>query len=163
MSPFYKELNDEEVAAVVNHERTSWGNKGGTVTSEMVKDMRKALGYPAFGAGGAKPIDEADLLSRGKSIYEACATCHGADGKGSARLAGNPKVLTVPQNAVNALLGGNKSKNNKPTHPPMGQNMSDAEMASVITYTRKSFGNKGSSVQPAEVKRNRKQWMKANQ
>lgn len=167
MSPFHRELNDEEVAAVVNHERTSWGNKGGTVTADMVKDMRKALGFPARAAGGVPPMDESDLMQRGKNIYEACSTCHGDDGKGNARLAGTPGVLGTPQNIVNVLLGGTRPANTKgpfkPTHPPMGSNMSDAEMASVVTYIRKSFGNKASSVQPAEVKRLREQWTKANQ
>jgi cytochrome c oxidase subunit 2 len=34
--------------------------------------------------------------------------------------------------------------------------LSDTEIAAVITYTRNSWGNKASDVQPAEVKARRK-------
>ncbi|MBI3014334.1 MAG: cytochrome c [Candidatus Tectomicrobia bacterium] len=33
-------LSDEEIAAVVNHERTSWGNNAPTLTPEDVKKLR---------------------------------------------------------------------------------------------------------------------------
>jgi len=36
------QLSDEEVAAVVNHERTSWGNDAPTVTAEEVAEIRRA-------------------------------------------------------------------------------------------------------------------------
>lgn len=40
MQPFESILTDEEVAAVVNHERTSWGNDAPTVTAEDVAKVR---------------------------------------------------------------------------------------------------------------------------
>lgn len=40
MPPFSKQLSDEEVAAIVNHERTSWGNDAPTVTAEQVQKVR---------------------------------------------------------------------------------------------------------------------------
>jgi len=39
-------LSDREVAAVVNHERTSWGNKAPTVTEEDVEHIRMAGNSP---------------------------------------------------------------------------------------------------------------------
>lgn len=45
MPPFAKQLSDEEVAAIVNHERTSWGNSAPTVTAEDVREVR-AKGDP---------------------------------------------------------------------------------------------------------------------
>ena len=36
MPPFASELTDQEIAAVVDHERTSWGNHGPLVTPEEV-------------------------------------------------------------------------------------------------------------------------------
>lgn len=152
MSPWYAELNDDEVMAVVNHERTSWGNAGGVVTAELVADMRKSLGYPAFPAGGAEPVDENLLVSEGAEIYKACSSCHGADGKGingKFTLAGNPKVLSAPQGVVETLVKGTND------HPIMGQSMNDRQLAGIVTYLRKSFGNKGSGVQPDEIKRYR--------
>jgi cytochrome c oxidase cbb3-type subunit 2 len=43
MPGFADQLDDQEVAAVVNHERTSWGNSAPTVEPEDVKEIRKAL------------------------------------------------------------------------------------------------------------------------
>lgn len=40
MPPFAAQLSDDEIAAVVDHERTSWGNHGPTVTPEEVKRDR---------------------------------------------------------------------------------------------------------------------------
>lgn len=40
MPPFSEQLSDEEVAAIINHERTSWGNNAPTVTSEDVAKVR---------------------------------------------------------------------------------------------------------------------------
>lgn len=38
--PPFNQLTDEEIAAIVTHERTSWGNKGGAVTPAQVKALR---------------------------------------------------------------------------------------------------------------------------
>jgi mono/diheme cytochrome c family protein len=40
MPPFSEQLSDEEVAAIINHERTSWGNNAPTVTPEDVQVIR---------------------------------------------------------------------------------------------------------------------------
>ncbi|HEX6982608.1 MAG TPA: cytochrome c [Balneolaceae bacterium] len=40
MPPFAEQLSDEEVAAIINHERTSWGNNAPTVTAEDVAKVR---------------------------------------------------------------------------------------------------------------------------
>jgi mono/diheme cytochrome c family protein len=40
MPPFAEQLSDEEVAAIVNHERTSWGNEAPTITADQVKQVR---------------------------------------------------------------------------------------------------------------------------
>lgn len=40
MPPFAEQLSDEEVAAIINHERTSWGNSAPTVTAEEVSKVR---------------------------------------------------------------------------------------------------------------------------
>ena len=40
MPPFGSVLSDEEVAAVVNHERTNWGNVASTITATEVQPLR---------------------------------------------------------------------------------------------------------------------------
>lgn len=42
MPAWADQLSDEEVAAVVNHERTSWGNDAPTVTPEEVAEIRRS-------------------------------------------------------------------------------------------------------------------------
>ncbi len=151
MQPWYNVLNDAEVAAVVNHERTSWGNNGGEVTIEQVAELRKSLGFPPFPAGGAEPIDEGALASEGEAIYAACSSCHGDDGKstltGVPNIAANPKVLSSPDAVVRYLLLGTAKKS------AQGQSMTDREIAAILTYIRKDFGNQASGVQPDEVAR----------
>lgn len=40
--PGFSFLSDEEIAAVINHERTSWGNDAATVTTQEVQEVREA-------------------------------------------------------------------------------------------------------------------------
>lgn len=42
MPAWADQLSDQEVAAVVNHERTSWGNEAPTATAEQVARIREA-------------------------------------------------------------------------------------------------------------------------
>ncbi|MFH0344832.1 MAG: c-type cytochrome [Chromatiales bacterium] len=40
MPPFAEQLSDEQIAAVVNHERTSWDNAARLITAEQVAPLR---------------------------------------------------------------------------------------------------------------------------
>jgi cytochrome c oxidase cbb3-type subunit 2 len=44
--PAFPQLSDEQIAAIVNHERVSWGNDAPTVTSADVAAVRSAGGTP---------------------------------------------------------------------------------------------------------------------
>lgn len=46
MPPFADLLSDAQVAALVNHERGSWGNRGSPVTVEQVAQVRASGGQP---------------------------------------------------------------------------------------------------------------------
>jgi heme/copper-type cytochrome/quinol oxidase subunit 2 len=160
MQPFGGRLNDEEVAAVVNHERTSWGNDGGTVDAEFVATVRAELGLPPFPAGGAEPVPDAELMAIGERVYSSCVSCHGQNGTGLEDVpdfAGNVTILSNIEAAVKALDQGLDTPTWPGFQPPMGQAMSDRQVAGVLTYIRKSFGNEASAVQPAEVSRIREQ------
>lgn len=41
MPSWKDQLSDKEVAAIINHERTSWGNNAPTVKAEQVAAVRK--------------------------------------------------------------------------------------------------------------------------
>ncbi|MBU6478790.1 MAG: cytochrome-c oxidase, partial [Xanthomonadaceae bacterium] len=40
MPPFGSALNDADIADIINHERTSWGNQGKPITADQVKAER---------------------------------------------------------------------------------------------------------------------------
>ncbi|MFZ5548556.1 MAG: cytochrome c oxidase subunit II [Pseudomonadota bacterium] len=92
------------------------------------------------------------LAARGEKIYNAnCAVCHRPDGKGAGPikpLDGSPVVLSDDKLAqIKILLNGAANG----AMPPWKQ-LSDTDLAAVITYTKNNWGNKtGQVVQPAEV------------
>jgi len=53
MPPFASMLNDEEIAAVVSHERTSWGNQAPTVTPADVAALRSGSAARGDSARGS--------------------------------------------------------------------------------------------------------------
>ena len=95
-----------------------------------------------------------ELYSRGQGIYEkTCAGCHQLTGlgvpgafpaiKGSA-------VATGPISGHLAMVVNGSSKN--PAMQAFGAQLSEVDIASVITYQRNAFGNNmGDSVQPIDV------------
>ncbi len=99
----------------------------------------------------------ADLAARGEKVYAAnCAACHQANGKGAGPIKavdGSPVVLDADKSKqIAVLLNG---QNNGAM--PAWKQLSDTEIAAVITYTKNSWSNKtGQVVQPAEVAAARK-------
>ena len=163
MQAFGPAYNDAEIAAVINHERTSWGNNYGEVTAEQVSEVRANLGLPAFPAGGAVPVPDAELLRGGEVIYRACVGCHGEQGQGITDvvpgLANNPVVLGDPAKLVSILVRGQDTEQWPGMKKPIGQPMTDAELASIVSFMRRSFGNEGELVQPETVSRIREEIM----
>ncbi len=97
------------------------------------------------------------LAERGAKVYAAnCAACHQASGKGAGpikALDGSPLVLDADKiKQINVLLQGVGNG-----AMPAWRQLSDTELAAVITYTKNHWGNKtGQIVQPAEVAAARK-------
>ncbi len=92
----------------------------------------------------------ADLSVRGEKVYAAnCAACHQANGKGAGAIMpidGSALVLDADKNKEIALLL--KGRNAMPAW----KQLSDTDIAAVITYTKNHWSNKtGQVVQPAEV------------
>jgi len=114
----------------------------------------------AAAAGDSKTWTMDELMAKGKSVYDAsCAGCHMANGAGIPA-AGFPalKDSAIAKGPVAAHLDIviNGSKVN-PAMAAYGAQMSDADLAAVITYERNAWGNNtGDAVQPADVKAARK-------
>jgi cytochrome c oxidase subunit 2 len=93
-----------------------------------------------------------DLSKRGEKVYAAnCAACHQATGKGAGAIKaieGSALVLDADKTKqIAVLLNG---QNNGAM--PAWKQLSDTEIAAVITYTKNNWSNKtGQIVQPAEV------------
>lgn len=98
-----------------------------------------------------------DLMARGEKVYAAnCAACHQPNGKGAGAikpLDGSPVVLDADVGKqIHVLLNG---QNNNLM--PAWRQLSDTEIAAVITYTKNHWSNKtGQVVQPAAVMAARK-------
>ena len=92
------------------------------------------------------------LVARGEQIYTAnCQVCHQPNGKGGGNikaLDGSPTVLDADKTKqIHVLLNG---QNNGAM--PSWKQLSDTEIAAVVTYTKNSWSNKtGQLVQPSEV------------
>jgi mono/diheme cytochrome c family protein len=105
----------------------------------------------------ARVWDMPGLMARGERVYAAnCAVCHQATGKGVAgafpALDASPKVTGAKLDQIHILLQG-VTKDGKPTAMvSFAKQLSDTDIAAVITYTRNSWSNKtGELVQPAEI------------
>jgi len=98
-----------------------------------------------------------DLLARGEKVYAGnCAACHQATGKGvppAFPALDGSKVVTGPKAVqIKTVLNG-VERDGKPTAMVSWKQLSDTDIAAVITYTRNSWGNQsGGTVQPSEIK-----------
>lgn len=110
------------------------------------KEMAAAADDPA------KVWALADLVKRGESVYAAnCLACHQANGKGAGPikpLDGSAVVVAdAHAQSVGILLKGVAG-----TAMPAWSQLSDTEIAAVLTYAKNSWSNKtGQIVQPADV------------
>ena len=88
-----------------------------------------------------------DLVARGEQAYNAnCAACHQATGAGIPgafpALAGSQVVMGPQAAQIDILLNG------KGAGMPAWKQLSDVEIASVITYTRNAWANAGTGTDP---------------
>jgi cytochrome c oxidase subunit II len=92
----------------------------------------------------------ADINKRGEKVYAAnCAACHQANGKGAGpikALDGSPIVTDADKSKeVQVVLNGRGAM-------PAWKQLSDTDIAAVISYTKNNWSNKtGQLVQPSEV------------
>ncbi len=119
----------------------SWVNKQ--------KEIQKAAA-----AAGDKEWSKADLMAQGQKVYsKTCASCHGVTGQGVPgvfpALAGSPIATGDIKGHMNIVMNGKAGT----AMQAFKQQLSDADIAAVITYERNAFGNnKGDLVQPSTIK-----------
>ena len=144
MPAWRDQLTNAEIAAVLTYVRSAWANKGAAITEDQV-------------AAAARPI-----AASGADLFVAkCATCHQANGQGTAAippLAGNADVTandtksiiaTVVNGRSGALTVAGTTFNGK--MPTWKGQLSNADIAAVVTYVRGAWGNKASGVTEQQV------------
>jgi len=133
------------------------GRYGGTFSAEAHELYQKT---------GAARAEAAPPAPQGDFIYAAiCAPCHQASGRGVSGqyppLAGSEWTLggaEIPARIVlNGLQGPVKVKGQtyRNEMPAFGAQLSDAEIAAVLTYVRSSWGNQAGAVSEDVVKKAR--------
>ena len=95
---------------------------------------------------------EQQRFDEGRTLFEAmCQACHQADGRGqpgrAASLVGSPLALAGPDVPVRILLNGKEGATG--LMPPLGAALTDAQVASVLTYVRREWGHGASPIDPA--------------
>jgi len=156
---------------------------GASVTGPMAEVVAQSLQYltqddlgamaaylkslPAAPAGerpAAPRPSELEMQAGAKLYGQHCASCHGERGEGKGpypALAGNRALtLAEPVNAIRVVLNGGfapgTAGNPRPYGmPPFGHALQDAEVATLVTYLRASWGNAAAPVSGADVNRYR--------
>ena len=103
----------------------------------------------------------ATQIKRGKQVYlEQCLACHQVDGLGVQGmnpplvktkfvLGDKPTLVKIVLNGMQGVdVGGEDYHGVMAPHP----DLTDAQIADVLTYVRNSFGNKATAVTSAQVK-----------
>jgi mono/diheme cytochrome c family protein len=123
---------------------------------------------PAAGDSDPREVQRAAgaRMERGARLYERhCASCHGDQGQGVRgaypALVGNRAIaLPITANLVQVVLNGGYPPatvgNPRPFGmPPFATVLSDADVATVLTYVRGSWGNQAAPVSELEVAQQR--------
>ena len=143
-------LNDADIGAIAAYLKSlpAAGGNGAAAYAYDPKATKVSLARPANDAGAR--------------VYTAyCLHCHGADGRGFvpffAPLAGNPNVLAKePASLINVTLNGTGDLviQGIPAAYPMpayrGQ-LSDQQIADVLSFVRAGWNNGAGAVGPADV------------
>jgi mono/diheme cytochrome c family protein len=107
------------------------------------------------------PVSKA-IMERGKLVYDkTCLSCHMDNGMGVPRM--NPSlvkskyVLGTKTKMIRIVLRGSEEFSDDPEREYKNTmaalpNLTDQEIADVLTYVRNSYGNKATVVTPGDVK-----------
>jgi mono/diheme cytochrome c family protein len=136
---------------------TALAAKGGELGGRAAKllDRVEWPGKPGVAAAAA-PLTAAEQqrFNAGQEVYRnVCQACHQPDGRGLERVApplvGSAFALATAEVPIRILLHGKEGSVG--LMPPVGQVFTDEQIASVLTYVRREWGQTGMAVDPALV------------
>jgi len=104
----------------------------------------------AFGLLAASAVTATAYAATPQSLFnDNCSACHQTSGKGVKgafpALAGDPFVQGDPAPLITTVLAGRAGM------PSFKDDLNDADLASLLTYVRTSWGNKGKPLTPADI------------
>ncbi|HEY7059063.1 MAG TPA: c-type cytochrome [Vicinamibacterales bacterium] len=109
------------------------------------------------GVASVTPLspEEQRRFDAGREVYlNICQACHQPDGRGLDRVApslvGSSLALAAPEIPARILLNGKEGSIG--LMPPIGSALNDDQIAAVLTYVRREWGQTGTAVDPATVK-----------
>lgn len=137
-------------------------------TSKLTEPDLRAIATYLKQRGDAGPKPPAKLaaddsrMTAGQAVYvDSCSACHTRNGTGIERmfprLADAPSVRQDdPTTLIRVILTGTKSASTElaptgPAMPSFGWNLSDAQIAAVLTYIRNTWQNAASPVSESQV------------
>ncbi len=121
-----------------------------------------AAAMPLPAAPASAPATKEQLIAEGKPLFATtCQACHQAEGQGVPNafppLAKSDFLMADKKRAIGVVLNGlkgpvtvNGQTYNAVMPPPT--NLTDDQIARILSYVRNSFGNTGDVVTPEEVK-----------
>ena len=133
--------------------RSSSGGVAARTTRSGSRAEAKKL--PPQADDPSKKWDAKELVARGEKVYAAnCVACHQPQGQGHAGASRRSRWSANSSSRRRRTRRSTRVLNGRPnTRCRPGKQLSDTEIAAVITYARERWGNKtGQTVQPAEVK-----------
>jgi mono/diheme cytochrome c family protein len=132
--------------------------RGGEL-GQRVSNVLARIEWPGK-PGAAAPVapltaSEQQRFNAGQEVYKnICVACHQPDGRGQERLApplvGSTLALASADIPARILLNGKEGPVG--LMPPVGSTLNDEQIAAVLTYVRREWGQTGSPVDPATVK-----------
>jgi mono/diheme cytochrome c family protein len=133
------------------------GAARGDDLSSRITNVLTKVSWP--GKAGDVPIvpltgEQQQRFDAGREIYaNLCQACHQPDGRGQPRVApslvDSPLLLAAAEIPARILLNGKEGATG--LMPPMGSTLTDEQVASVLTYTRREWGQTGSPVDPSTI------------
>ena len=149
----------KEVDAVYLGKQAEAGTDAEKTVASLRAQIREAIQSDPKIVGLTKDIQ----MAKGKQVFmQTCFVCHMMNGEGIPNqippLAKSDFLMADKDRAIRIVLQGQSGElvvNGKKYNSIMAplNNLSDEEVANVLTYVQNSFGNAGSATNPDEVRR----------
>jgi putative membrane-bound dehydrogenase-like protein len=149
--PALKVTREPALGALASKDTTALGKRAAAVLARV-----EWPGKAGVVAAAALTPDEQARFNAGREVYQnLCVACHQVDGRGREKIAttlvGSAFALGSPEIPIRVLINGKEGAVG--LMPPLGAVLSDQQIAAVLTYVRREWGNSAPAVDPETVAR----------